>query len=130
MSRYVFDASALMMFLNAEPGWETARDLLASADVSVSAVNLAEIVAKAAESGSGETLIRKAIQSLTIDVVAFDEQQAWLAGLLRPDTRHLGLSFADRACLALARQQQSIAVTCDRPWTQLNLGITIECIRP
>ncbi len=40
-----------------------------------------------------------------------------------------GLSLADRACLALAIQQQATAVTANRAWARVRLGCAIELIR-
>jgi ribonuclease VapC len=62
-------------------------------------------------------------------VHAFDAQQAYLAGILRKPTRTFGLSFGDRACLALAQSLGALALTADRSWSQLDLGIAIEVIR-
>lgn len=55
-----------------------------------------------------------------------------VTGLLRPMTRQVGLSLGNRACLALAKSRQAIALTADRAWTELDpsLGIAIQCIRP
>jgi PIN domain nuclease of toxin-antitoxin system len=44
-------------------------------------------------------------------------------------TQPFGLSLGDRACLALAIQRQATALTTDRAWKNLNLGIEIEVIR-
>jgi PIN domain nuclease of toxin-antitoxin system len=44
-------------------------------------------------------------------------------------TRHLGLSLADRACLALARRRSARVVTADRTWAGLAVGVEIETIR-
>jgi ribonuclease VapC len=41
----------------------------------------------------------------------------------------LGLSFGDRACLALAKSLVAPALTADRSWARLDLGIAIEVIR-
>jgi ribonuclease VapC len=59
----------------------------------------------------------------------FDEEQAFLAGLLYPQVQPFGLSLGDRACLALARQVAGTAVTADRAWEKLDLGVEIQLIR-
>ena len=41
-----------------------------------------------------------------------------------------GFPLGDRACLALTKTWGGVAVTADRPWQALDLGIAIECIRP
>ena len=40
-----------------------------------------------------------------------------------------GLSLGDRACLALARARSVPALTADRTWSRLELGISIEVVR-
>ena len=44
-------------------------------------------------------------------------------------TRGLGLSFGDRACLALAQRLGGTALTADRSWARLELDIRVEVIR-
>lgn len=51
------------------------------------------------------------------------------AARLWPLTKHIGLSFADRACLALAEAVNGIAVTADTAWAGLDLpGIDIHIV--
>jgi PIN domain nuclease of toxin-antitoxin system len=44
-------------------------------------------------------------------------------------TRGRGLSLADRACLALARVLDRPAITADRAWAGLEVGVEIRTIR-
>jgi ribonuclease VapC len=87
------------------------------------------VIAKLDEDGVPEAEIRRAIARLELDVHAFDAQHAFAAGLLRRSTRAFGLSFGDRACLALAQSLGALALTADRSWSRLDLGIAIEVIR-
>ncbi len=125
--RRVLDASALLVLLNAEPGVEVVSQALPLGVMS--AVNLSEVIAKLAEAGMPEAVARQAIGGLAVEVVSFDDEQAYMAGMLRPLTMHLGLSLGDRACLALARLLNSPALTTDRLWAQLDLGIEVEILR-
>ena len=127
MSDVVLDASALLAVLRAEPGAERVEEHLGGA--AIGAVNLSEVVAKLIEDGVPEAQIRLAIERLELDVHAFDAEHACTAGLLRKMTRALGLSFGDRACLALARSLGVPALTADRSWSRLDLGIAIKVIR-
>lgn len=129
---YVLDASALLALLKAEPGHERVAALMAGGDCVIGAVNWAETAAKLTESNQSASAIRATLAALSANVVPFDTPQATEAGLLRPATRHLGLSLGDRACLALARIRKATAITADRPWLTLAkpLDIVIECIRP
>ena len=49
---------------------------------------------------------------------------------LRALTRAHGLASGDRACLALARRLGLPALTADRTWAELGLGISVVVIRP
>jgi len=51
------------------------------------------------------------------------------AGALIAQTRELGLSLGDRACLALAIAREATVYTADRAWKDLSLQIRIEVIR-
>lgn len=95
----------------------------------VSAVNLSEVIAKLAEARMPEPSIREALTPLALDVRSFDEEAAYLSGKLRPCTKALGLSFGDRACLGLALALSSPAVTTERAWSCLKVGIKIVVAR-
>ncbi len=123
----VLDASALLALLNGEDGAEAVAAVLPEA--AVSAVNISEVVAKLAEAGMPRKAIRDALQGLPLDVVPFDQEQAYEAGLLRPSTRGIGLSLGDRACLSLALRLALPALTADRTWQQLAGGAKGRLIR-
>ena len=128
MNSCVLDASALLAVINGETGWEKVLSQLPHA--AISSVNLSEVAAKLAER---EELpidnIRSRLSQYELSVVEFDEQLAFAAAALRPLTRHLGLSLGDRACLATAARQKLPAMTAEREWKKLKLGIAIELIR-
>ncbi len=127
MAEVVLDASALLALLNGEPG----ADLVAAAlpRAAISALNLSEVVAKLAEAGMPETAIREALQGLQLDVVPFDVEQAYEAGLLRAATKGVGLSLGDRGCLGLALRLGLPALTADRRWEELSIGALVRVIR-
>jgi PIN domain nuclease of toxin-antitoxin system len=124
---YVLDASALLALLNAETGADLVQDFLP--DASISTVNLAEAVTRLSAVGMPENDIRNTLTLLGLEVIHFDEEQAYQAGLLYSYGRVYGLSLGDRACLALARTSAATAVTADRAWEELDLGIEIKLIR-
>lgn len=95
----------------------------------ISAVNLSEVVAKMTERGIDADAVLESLAELKLDVRVFDAGQAERAGLLRLSTRRHGLSFGDRACLALAESLGCPAITADKAWAELELGIEIEVIR-
>jgi ribonuclease VapC len=128
MKRGVLDASALLALLNGEPGSEQVASVIADG-AAISAINLAEVVTKLSEIGIPEALIHDALDLLGLEIVDFDVEQAYQVGFLRPLTRHAGLSLGDRACLALAKQLGLPALTTDRAWEGLDIGVTVQMIR-
>lgn len=127
MPEFVLDASALLALLNGEPGEEVVAEAIP--DAVISAVNLSEVVARLCEAGMPEGAIRQALLPLALDVEPFDEDQAYQAGLLRAATRSAGLSLGDRGCLKLARKLGVPALTADKTWLDLSLGVAVRPIR-
>lgn len=127
MPEAVIDASALLALLNDEPGADVVAEALPQ--VVISAVNLSEVVAKLCDAGMPEKAIHQALQPLGIEIVPFDEEQAYQAGLLRTPTQDFGISLGDRACLSLAKKLGIDALTADRAWAELSIGTTIKVIR-
>jgi ribonuclease VapC len=62
-------------------------------------------------------------------IVPFSERQARLTAELLPQTRALGLSLGDRACLALAIERELPVLTTDKGWKALRVGVEIRLIR-
>src|SRR5690348_11016078 len=120
MSEFVLDASALLALLGSEPGEDVVAQALARG-AAISTVNLAEVVAKLAESGMPEEAIHAALDPLGFKLIDFNHDLAFQTGLLRPLTRLAGLSLGDRACLALGRHLSLPTPTADRNWAQLSL---------
>ena len=125
----VLDASALLAFLQREPGAGSVRAVLGSALMST--VNWTEVVQKAADSERDAAELRAALESLGLALEPFSAAQAEIAALLRRTTTALGLSLGDRACLALAIERGERILTADRIWERLRpeVGIGIEVIR-
>lgn len=123
----VLDASALLAYLQREPGAESVKAVLGGAVMST--VNWTEVVQKAAGSQGEAGELRIALESLGLILEPFSASQAGIAGSLREPTMKLGLSLGDRACLALAIEKGETLLTADRVWQRLSLGIGIEVIR-
>jgi len=128
MSAYVLDSSALLALLLDEPGAMHVVAVLASG-ATISAVNLSEVVAKLAERGMPEQAIREALDPLDLDVAPADTSLAYAAGVLRPPTRHLGLSLGDHFCLALGARLSLPIVTAERAWSAVAVDVTVQMIR-
>jgi ribonuclease VapC len=129
VSTAVLDASALIALILGEPGAEAAEAVIA--DSAATTVNLAEIVGYFARNGAAEPAIREMLGGLQLQIVPFDIELAYAAGLLLPATRRAGLSLGDRACLALARREGSRAFTTDRSWLRIAaaVGVDVAVIR-
>jgi PIN domain nuclease of toxin-antitoxin system len=126
-SRVVLDASALLALINQESGFDKVAAVMSTA--CMSSVNVAEVVSKLMDKGFREVEIREIFEALKLLIIPFDEEQGFIAGLLRADTKSLGLSLGDRACLSLAIQQKLSVLTADRVWAGLQLGLNIQMIR-
>lgn len=125
--RMVLDSSALLAIVFGEPGEDRAARIVASALVST--VNLSEAAAKMNERGFAPEQTTILLGSLGFDTAPFEEADAYDAGKLRTTTMAAGLSFGDRACLALALREGGGVLTADRAWAQLDIGVEIEMIR-
>src|SRR4051812_33202059 len=100
MTTVVVDASAVLALINRESGWQRAEVEISAG--AISAVNLSEVVTKLLLIGGTSAQVEEACSALNLQIEPLDTARAMAAGLLVSRTRRLGLSFADRACLALA----------------------------
>jgi ribonuclease VapC len=128
MSKCVLDASAILAIALEERGFESLLGP-AFAESVASTVNLAEAQSRLVRLGSPP---REAWQSACSTVhasVPFDDEQAQLTGALFSQTRALGLSLGDRACLALGMTLNVPVYTADKAWKKLRLSIPIHIIR-
>lgn len=128
----VIDASALLALLQDENGADEVVAAIAHG-AAISAVNLSEVLAKLAEYGQPAVValgsIHEAAEGALL-IEPFTEDDAAQAADLRPRSKAQGLSFGDRACLALAARFEVPAVTADRDWRKLpDVGVTIKLIR-
>ena len=126
MNEFVLDASALLALLNNEDGADKVQSRLSNGIIS--SVNVAEVVTRLTAIGMPIAEIGNVLSVLGIVIIPFDDQQAYITGELYSQTSHLGLSLGDRACLALARMEDCIALTADRAWAKLELDIKVELI--
>jgi ribonuclease VapC len=127
MTAVVLDASAVLAVVHKERGSEFV--IASLADALFSAVNFAETITKLVERNVSAELAIATVQGLGLTIVDFDGGLAAKAGSLRAQTKHLGLSLADRACLALADREGVPAITGDRKWSRLDIGVDIRLFR-
>jgi PIN domain nuclease of toxin-antitoxin system len=110
-----------------EPGHKRVAELVPLSCMST--VNLAEVLGRLARDGRALDGALERLDQMGIAWIDFDRELAAGAAALLLPTAPWGLSLGDRACLALARLRNLPAVTADRAWARLDLGITIEVVR-
>jgi PIN domain nuclease of toxin-antitoxin system len=114
----VLDASALIVLISKEIGWEKVAVLLPYAIMS--SVNIAEVAKYLIEhKGLSKDLVKILIEKLLAVVVAFDSEQAYISAELILKTKPFGLSLGDRACLSLALNNGYTVYTADKAWNNL-----------
>ena len=124
----ILDSSALLALILKEPGQERVQAAVDQGAI-LGAVNLTEVVTRLVDEGFSDDAIAAAIDGVELTVTDFQAHTAKQAGLLRRTTRSAGLSTGDRACLALAQEMNQPALTADRIWATLDLGIEVQLIR-
>jgi|HubBroStandDraft_6_1064221.scaffolds.fasta_scaffold58390_5 ribonuclease VapC len=129
----VLDASALLAHLHDEPGAAIVAEAIAGG-AAVSTVNVAEALSSEASRGTdaarlAEELTSRGLLDGALTVHPFTTADAIEAARLRPLTRKAGLSLGDRACLALARRLDGVAMTADTAWAQVELDVALTLIR-
>ncbi|MBA2460342.1 MAG: type II toxin-antitoxin system VapC family toxin [Actinobacteria bacterium] len=121
------DASALLALLHSEPGAEVAEEALEQA--AISTVNWSEVYQRWVTRGVDVAGLRADVEALGLEIVPLTVEDAEQAAELWSRTRQLGLSLGDRACLALARRLGLPALTADRAWLDLDVGVEVQAIR-
>ena len=124
---YVLDASALLAVLNRESGAEVVAPLLGRA--AISSVNWTEVLQRAIALGMEVGDVRDELTSLGLRILPFTAEDAEPTARLWSLTRQAGLSLGDRACLSLARKLGHPALTAERLWAGLDLGVEVRLIR-
>ena len=126
--RAVLDASALLAYLRQERGSSVIKAVIRES--AISTVNLAEVLAKGVHYGSslGESVL-KLTSPGGLRTMDFTVEDARASADLRKQTRSLGLSMGDRACLALALRLGVPVFTTDRVWEKLDLPVDIRTVR-
>jgi ribonuclease VapC len=126
---FILDASAVLAAILDEPGALQVYTAMPSAEIST--VNLSEVYAKLLERDSDFETTRRVIGSFDLRIRMFDIDTMFEAAKLRPITKSRGLSFADRACAALAMRNDWPILTSDRRLAECGplLGIDIRMIR-
>jgi PIN domain nuclease of toxin-antitoxin system len=133
MSNVVLDASALLAYLGNEQGADKVENTIANG-ACISTVNWAEVLSKLTDRGQSvkaitKELITEGLIGEAIELVPFTADDAEIAAELRAKTKSLGLSLADRSCLALGLRLKLPVITSDKSWAKLKLDIAVRSIR-
>lgn len=127
MTNVVLDASAVLALTWNEAGADSVKPHVTGA--LISAANYLEVLSSLVDAGTALDDSLRQVSRFQMVCVPLDAEQAVIAASLRGTTRSLGLSLADRACLALAFSRKLPVLTADRAWAKLNIGVTVEMIR-
>ena len=125
--RYALDSSAVIALVRREQGWEKVSAALEHSVIS--AVNLAESMTKLIRQGGEPRLVERLLRALNIEAIPWDEDLAWASRDFCPLAWTNGISFADRACLTLARHLDSAAMTADSEWKKASHGVQVYLFR-
>jgi PIN domain nuclease of toxin-antitoxin system len=117
MNEDVLDSSIILAVLKDETIDEAAYALIDGGVMS--AVSVAEV-----------SLVRMDALLATLGrVEPFTAEQARVCGLLRAETRHLGMSLGDRACVALGMELGATVHTTDRIWARGDFTCVVRVLR-
>jgi PIN domain nuclease of toxin-antitoxin system len=123
----VLDASAMLAYLQDEPGSEAVEVVLAESVIS--SVNWAEVVQKSIAAGVTVDGMGDDLEALGLEIYPFAPEDAEVTGRLWQQTRQYGLSLGDRACLSLGLKLGIPVLTTDRAWANLGLTLDVRVIR-
>jgi PIN domain nuclease of toxin-antitoxin system len=121
------DASALIALVLGESGSVEVERVISSSVIS--AVNWSEVLQVLGRRVESAPHWAERLSSVNLEIRGFDVEDAEMAADLGRDTKKLGLSLADRACLALGVRYGCEVVTADKSWSGLQLGFPITVIR-
>ena len=132
----VLDASALLAYLKDEPGYEIVDRVLSESVIS--SANWAEVVQKVIAAEVDLDGMLDELEALGLKVEPFITEDAEVTGRLWTQTKQIGLSLGDRACLSLGLRLGVPVLTSDhavprlwrdRAWGSLKLSLDIQIIR-
>ena len=127
-SSYVLDASAVLAVILEEPGREIVMQAI-ERGATIGSINLAEVITRLVRLGMSDERIAILVGGLRLRIEPLEAAVARDAGLMSRVTSPFGLSLGDRCCLALAKQLGLPALTADRRWSELQVGIRVELLR-
>lgn len=121
----VLDASALLAWLQQEPGADVVDEHLFNGIVS--SVNWSEVLQKTQQHDRDAYETAALLEALGVTVADATKEDGELAAALWDATRPL--SLADRFCLALGSRLDLRVVTAERAWSKIGSGVDVRVIR-
>jgi PIN domain nuclease of toxin-antitoxin system len=127
MADWVLDASAVIAFLNQEPGGDFVGERIHMGVIT--AVNLSEVASVWLARSQDVVGTEAFLEELPCEIANVGGELGIRAGLMIAQTRSRGLSLGDRICLAYAERVGLPVLTADRPWADLDIGVDVRLIR-
>jgi PIN domain nuclease of toxin-antitoxin system len=130
VSDCVIDTSAIIAYLNEEPGALIAEEWL-DRGAAISTLCVQEAIDILVRRGIDRHTAVEMIGALGVEAHPLDFELAVEGGVLITQTQSKGLSHGDRACLALAHKLELPTVTADRVWSEIadDVGVVVILIR-
>ena len=125
--KWVVDASALLATIHNEKGGELVKENIDRCVIST--VNWSEVLQKLERANIDSTQVETALTALGLGIIDFTDDDAHLAAKLWGQSKKLGLSLADRACIATGLRLRARIITADTIWGQLKVDVEIRLIR-
>jgi PIN domain nuclease of toxin-antitoxin system len=130
MTEYVLDASALLRYLDREPGFDRIAGLLKRATrggirLLVSAVNWGEVVSVLcrAHGLSAAKATASKLRALPLEIVAADAERAEEAGIFKQDFK---VPYADAFAGSLAMREKATLVTAAFDFKSATRSVAIQ----
>ena len=125
--KWVIDASAVLAAIQDEQGGDYVKKNIDRCVIS--SVNWSEVLQKLRGTGCEVDKIDNFLNVLGLKVVDFTEDDARISASIWAICKSLGLSLADRACLATGLRLKTKIITADRVWKKLEINSQIHLIR-
>jgi len=124
---FVLDTSALLAMMQDAPGGSLVGVKLQHS--AISALNLSEVLDYCHGHDIQIGGMVGDLRALGLEIHPFSAEDASAVAEITSQLGQPDLSLADRACLALARRLNIPALTADRSWKNLDLGIAVRLLR-